>query len=78
MTPKTDNDPIVREEAAAMDAEGKKIAAAHHAAPQSQSERFVVKARKLGLDERNEIFDAALGNVTRHKSSLPAKKASST
>ena len=35
----------------------------------SQSERFIAKARKLGLDEREEAFDAALTKVARHRSS---------
>ena len=33
---------------------------------QSQSERFIAKARELGLDEREETFDAALAKVARH------------
>ena len=33
-----------------------------------QSERFIAKARELGLDEREETFDAALAKVARHKS----------
>ena len=33
----------------------------------SQSERFIAKARELGLDEREEVFDAALKKVARHK-----------
>ena len=34
----------------------------------SQSDRFIAKARELGLDEREEAFDAALTKVARHKS----------
>ena len=37
---------------------------------QTQSERFIAKARELGLDEREETFDAALTKVARRK---PAK-----
>ena len=33
----------------------------------SQSERFIAKARELGLNEREETFDAALTKVARHK-----------
>ncbi len=34
-----------------------------------QSDRFIAKARELGLDEREETFDAALKKVARHKAS---------
>ena len=34
----------------------------------SQSERFIAKARELGLDEREEAFDAALAKVAKHRS----------
>ena len=35
-------------------------------AGENQSERFIAKARELGLDEREEVFDAALTSVARH------------
>lgn len=38
----------------------------------TQSERFIAKARELGLDEREETFDAALTKVARHKSVDPS------
>ena len=37
------------------------------AEPGSQSERFIAKARELGLDEREETFDAALTKVAKAK-----------
>ena len=36
-------------------------------APALQSDRFIAKARELGLDEREETFDAALKKVARRK-----------
>ena len=38
-----------------------------HEAAGTQSERFIAKARELGLDERIDTFDAALTKVARHK-----------
>ena len=35
--------------------------------PVSQSERFISSAQEMGLDEREEVFDAALTKVARHK-----------
>ena len=61
------------EEAAAMDAEGNMRAAKDKAETEanarSQSEKFVHAAREMGLDEREEAFDAALTKVARHKPS---------
>ena len=42
----------------------------------TQSERFVAKARELGLDEREEAFDAALAKVARHKPTATKTKTS--
>ena len=46
--------------------DGDKIAS-RQADPRTQSERFIAKARELGLDEREETFDAALTKVARRK-----------
>ena len=35
--------------------------------PYTQSERFIAKARELGLDEREEEFDAALAKVAKSR-----------
>lgn len=56
------------EESASMDAEGLKIAADGKAQAElhrTQSEKFIDMARELGLDEREEAFDAALSKVSR-------------
>ncbi len=47
------------------------------AAAKIQSERFIAKARELGLDEREETFDAALTKVARHKPSEASPSISS-
>ena len=48
----------------------------------SQSERFIETARAVGLDEREEAFDAALKTVARHKpaseTSAATKRANKT
>ena len=52
----------------AINGRSKKIASAPHVDGRSQSERFIAKARELGLDEREETFDVALTKVARRKS----------
>ena len=44
---------------------------------ESQSEKFKRTARELGLDEREETFDAALTKVARHKPSEASPSISS-
>ena len=51
----------------------KKTVADEQAERQSQSDRFIAKARELGLDEREETFDAALTKVARHQAENTAK-----
>lgn len=56
-----------REETAATDTEGSKRVADDRELHRSQSDRFIAKARELGLDEREEAFDTALKKMARHK-----------